>query len=121
VLFGTMTLHSGDASAEGETEGASTRDFDSVAEGIGGINLSEGVCGVGGLVEGKEGKEGKDGKVEKKPVDKVSEEEMKRLEEAAEESGGVYDEVEIEDLEWNDGDSTFYYPCPCGDKFQVRD
>jgi diphthamide biosynthesis protein 3 len=54
-------------------------------------------------------------------VDKVSEEEMKRLEEAAEESGGVYDEVEIEDLEWNDGDSTFYYPCPCGDKFQVRD
>jgi hypothetical protein len=34
-------------------------------------------------------------------------------------SGGVYDEVEIEDLDFVEEDSTFYYPCPCGDKFQI--
>ena len=44
---------------------------------------------------------------------------MRRLEEEAENSGGVYDEVEVEDLEWSSEDSTFYYPCPCGDKFQI--
>ena len=67
MLFGTMTLLSGDASAEGETEGASTRDVDSVAEGIGGVNLSEGVGGVGGLVEGKEGNEGRRARQKRSP------------------------------------------------------
>eukprot|EP01016_Furgasonia_blochmanni_P012758 TRINITY_DN1638_c0_g1_i2.p1 TRINITY_DN1638_c0_g1~~TRINITY_DN1638_c0_g1_i2.p1 ORF type:complete len:172 (+),score=40.86 TRINITY_DN1638_c0_g1_i2:61-516(+) len=31
----------------------------------------------------------------------------------------VYDEVEIEDLDFNAENQTFYYPCPCGDKFQI--
>lgn len=33
--------------------------------------------------------------------------------------GGVYDEVEIEDLEFVEEDGTFYFPCPCGDRFQI--
>jgi hypothetical protein len=28
----------------------------------------------------------------------------------------IYEEVEIEDMTFNDEDQTFYYPCPCGDK-----
>lgn len=31
----------------------------------------------------------------------------------------VYDEVEIEDLDFDSDNQTFYYPCPCGDKFQI--
>jgi diphthamide biosynthesis protein 3 len=31
----------------------------------------------------------------------------------------VYDEVEIEDFEYSPLESTFYYPCPCGDRFQI--
>jgi diphthamide biosynthesis protein 3 len=34
-------------------------------------------------------------------------------------SGGVYDEVEIEDMEWAAEARTFYYPCPCGDRFFI--
>lgn len=34
-------------------------------------------------------------------------------------SGEVYDEVEIEDLDFDADNQTFYYPCPCGDKFQI--
>ena len=34
-------------------------------------------------------------------------------------SGEVYDEVEIEDLDFEADNQTFYYPCPCGDKFQI--
>ena len=30
----------------------------------------------------------------------------------------IYDEVEIDDMDFEDG--TFYYPCPCGDKFQIK-
>jgi hypothetical protein len=30
----------------------------------------------------------------------------------------IYDEVEIDDMDFDDG--TFYYPCPCGDKFQIK-
>ena len=29
----------------------------------------------------------------------------------------IYDEVEIDDMDYEDG--KFYYPCPCGDKFQI--
>lgn len=32
---------------------------------------------------------------------------------------GIYDEVEIEDLDFNADNKTFYYPCPCGDKFFI--
>lgn len=30
-----------------------------------------------------------------------------------------YDEIEIEDFEYNAEEETYYYPCPCGDKFQI--
>lgn len=31
----------------------------------------------------------------------------------------VYDEIEIEDLDFDEETEIFYYPCPCGDKFQI--
>jgi len=31
----------------------------------------------------------------------------------------VYDEIEIEDMEWNEDDFKFYFPCPCGDYFTI--
>ncbi len=31
----------------------------------------------------------------------------------------IYDEVEIEDFEFDPAEETFYYPCPCGDRFAV--
>ena len=31
----------------------------------------------------------------------------------------IYDEIEIDDMEFDDSDNTFYYPCPCGDKFRI--
>lgn len=30
-----------------------------------------------------------------------------------------HDEVEIEDFEYDEEDETYYYPCPCGDRFQI--
>jgi len=30
-----------------------------------------------------------------------------------------HDEVEIEDMEYDDETEMYYYPCPCGDKFQI--
>lgn len=30
-----------------------------------------------------------------------------------------YDEIEIEDMEFNEEDGTYVYPCPCGDLFQI--
>jgi diphthamide biosynthesis protein 3 len=30
-----------------------------------------------------------------------------------------YDDVEIEDMEWNEEMQAFTYPCPCGDLFQI--
>ena len=32
-------------------------------------------------------------------------------------ANSVYDEVEIEDLDFDEETGIFYYPCPCGDKF----
>jgi hypothetical protein len=34
-------------------------------------------------------------------------------------SAEVYDEIEIEDLDFEPDNQTFYYPCPCGDKFVI--
>lgn len=31
----------------------------------------------------------------------------------------VYDEVEIEDMEFDAEEQVYYYPCPCGDKFFI--
>lgn len=30
-----------------------------------------------------------------------------------------YDEIEIEDMEYNSKLETFFFPCPCGDVFQI--
>ena len=30
-----------------------------------------------------------------------------------------HDEIEIEDMEYDEETETYYYPCPCGDRFQV--
>ena len=30
---------------------------------------------------------------------------------------GVYEEVEIEDMEWEAAEKRWSYPCPCGDRF----
>jgi hypothetical protein len=31
----------------------------------------------------------------------------------------MYDEVEIEDMEWSDALGAYTYACPCGDVFQI--
>ncbi len=31
----------------------------------------------------------------------------------------MYDEIEIEDMTWDAEKTTFFYPCPCGDKFFI--
>ena len=31
----------------------------------------------------------------------------------------VYDEIEIEDMDYDSELQSYYYPCPCGDKFMV--
>ncbi|CAN8104281.1 unnamed protein product [Discula destructiva] len=31
----------------------------------------------------------------------------------------VYDEVEIEDMTYDEALQTYFYPCPCGDQFQI--
>lgn len=30
-----------------------------------------------------------------------------------------HDEVEIEDFEYDEETEMYYYPCPCGDRFQI--
>ncbi|GIY01792.1 DPH3 homolog [Caerostris darwini] len=30
-----------------------------------------------------------------------------------------HDEVEIEDFEYDEEEEMYYYPCPCGDKFEI--
>ena len=29
----------------------------------------------------------------------------------------IYEEIEIEDMKYNDEDEIYTYPCPCGDKY----
>lgn len=31
----------------------------------------------------------------------------------------IYDEVEIEDFDFDTAEQIYYYPCPCGDRFQI--
>ena len=31
----------------------------------------------------------------------------------------IYDEIEIDDMDFEEEENTFYYPCPCGDKFRI--
>ncbi|KZO97301.1 zf-CSL-domain-containing protein, partial [Calocera viscosa TUFC12733] len=30
-----------------------------------------------------------------------------------------YDEIEIEDMVWDEAKGVFHYPCPCGDRFEI--
>lgn len=30
-----------------------------------------------------------------------------------------YDEIELEDFEYEQTSETYFYPCPCGDRFQI--
>jgi diphthamide biosynthesis protein 3 len=32
-----------------------------------------------------------------------------------------YDEVELEDFTFDSEDHIYYYPCPCGDRFQITE
>ncbi|KAH9896161.1 zf-CSL-domain-containing protein [Xylariomycetidae sp. FL2044] len=38
---------------------------------------------------------------------------------AEEEEIAVYDEVEIEDMTYDDALQIYHYPCPCGDRFEI--
>eukprot|EP00353_Schmidingerella_taraikaensis_P018836 CAMPEP_0185605654 /NCGR_PEP_ID=MMETSP0436-20130131/4207_1 /TAXON_ID=626734 ORGANISM="Favella taraikaensis, Strain Fe Narragansett Bay" /NCGR_SAMPLE_ID=MMETSP0436 /ASSEMBLY_ACC=CAM_ASM_000390 /LENGTH=92 /DNA_ID=CAMNT_0028236935 /DNA_START=6 /DNA_END=284 /DNA_ORIENTATION=- len=31
----------------------------------------------------------------------------------------IYDEIEIDDMDFEEDEQVFYYPCPCGDKFRI--
>ncbi|KAL7556573.1 hypothetical protein ACA910_016217 [Epithemia clementina (nom. ined.)] len=31
----------------------------------------------------------------------------------------IYEEVEIEDMEYDEAKMTYFYPCPCGDRFRI--
>ena len=33
--------------------------------------------------------------------------------------GGYYDEIEIEDMAWDEEKGVYHYPCPCGDRFEI--
>ena len=33
--------------------------------------------------------------------------------------GEVYEEVEIEDFDYDETELIYYYPCPCGDRFRI--
>ena len=33
---------------------------------------------------------------------------------------GIYDEIEIEDMDFDEETQAYYYPCPCGDKFVIE-
>ncbi|KAI1067343.1 hypothetical protein LB506_004135 [Fusarium annulatum] len=35
------------------------------------------------------------------------------------ESISIYDEVEIEDMTFDEAMGVYQFPCPCGDKFQI--
>ncbi|KAJ7280170.1 zf-CSL-domain-containing protein [Mycena rebaudengoi] len=33
--------------------------------------------------------------------------------------GAYYDEIEIEDMVWDETKGVYHYPCPCGDRFEI--
>lgn len=37
----------------------------------------------------------------------------------ADEEISIYDEIEIEDMTWDETLQIFHYPCPCGDRFEI--
>ena len=32
---------------------------------------------------------------------------------------GIYEEIEIEDMDFDLSSQIYYYPCPCGDRFRI--
>ena len=44
---------------------------------------------------------------------------MRSLPKQPEYAMGLYDEVEIEDMDWNEELQGYMYSCPCGDLFQI--
>ncbi|KAM9965966.1 hypothetical protein ACTFIR_006150 [Dictyostelium discoideum] len=36
-------------------------------------------------------------------------------------STSFYDEIDIEDMDFNEDERIFYYPCPCGDRFRITE
>lgn len=38
---------------------------------------------------------------------------------ADDEEIAIYDEIEIEDMTFDEALQMYHYPCPCGDKFQI--
>jgi diphthamide biosynthesis protein 3 len=38
---------------------------------------------------------------------------------SADEELAIYDEIEFEDLNWDEALQVYHYPCPCGDRFQI--
>lgn len=38
---------------------------------------------------------------------------------ARQKMGAYYDEIEIEDMAWDDQKRVYHYPCPCGDRFEI--
>lgn len=37
----------------------------------------------------------------------------------SDEMGAYYDEIEIEDMVWDENKAVYHYPCPCGDRFEI--
>ncbi|TDZ27957.1 Diphthamide biosynthesis protein 3 [Colletotrichum spinosum] len=37
----------------------------------------------------------------------------------ADDNISIYDEIEIEDMTFDEDMQIYHYPCPCGDKFQI--
>ena len=35
------------------------------------------------------------------------------------EDQNLYDTVDLDDMEYDDIEDTYYYPCPCGDRFEI--
>ena len=33
------------------------------------------------------------------------------------ETESFYDEIQLEDMDWDEEEEAYFYPCPCGDKF----
>ena len=31
----------------------------------------------------------------------------------------IYEEVEIEDMDYDEAEMMYFYPCPCGDRFRI--
>ena len=44
---------------------------------------------------------------------------LQQIKQASIDVENIYDEIEIDDMEFEEDVNGFYYPCPCGDKFFI--